>query len=888
MLEESKEQVELALITRSNHQATKSSALYHYVFENLALLTSEGYIIDRINTEARQAFIVKLDAKNNLTSLVSFLKDSVCTEYHLTIDKFYSQHTSPKGVNGFSYAHTTQNFHHAETKIEYCIHIYFTADGEYLNCQVKQLPEAYLIIESAIERLIRAHSQEGARILRKFLQEKSESYFRRSDEANALQQKLDVHSRNLSLQKNRLNFLQAGVKFIELIDRLNLYNDKTQDMRGVLVKKIVDHLLCKQVEKSVELSSDEPSLTEWEEEAPVKDEIDRVAEGPMIKHKDNDLSLKAIEAASLLRNKLMSLIVLPERTLTDLIKIYELSFHLRSALLELVLLEGLSKKLEKKKTSIIIEVEQGLKELPTIVELLSRCFQVGDLENFKRLYPVGESKVNLLFYDDLIGTIIFEEDPAVNLKKIAICDYLFESSEGYRHALMCMRFLAWSDETGVIGASTLARMCVADNFHSFSMLIRHGFSINSSGIIYQKKAISILKSCIFLTKNTAYVDLLLKSNVELDMPWEEVLDDPHSANYKKINSIIKNATLSGSSAASQAINFDKRFSIGLGDKGYECLINIESDLHLACDLKNYPAAKILLGASNLSSVAAALSRLGNQKGMNRLFLASALEGGVFWCSNKAEAYREVEQEGRLVTEFGSQNIIGFRVYPDQKEENGQALDLIALLCATFHARCKSSSSQEFDAAISTLENRAKQLSSDSVKMQAFDTYYAALLLLSQKGILRALEIQKFMQIFCKIGKRFMGDADENLKNKLGYLSFGMAINVAVNSKDFIELKRTSIFEYACKYVKNTPYEFKEPEVKPTVQSSEAATAPSELLTAYLNLRNLASLPSKIIPIGSQSIGAASSSQTDQARNVASASSELETSKAKNKKKKKKK
>lgn len=750
---------------RKRVYAIKKSGLYNFILDNKSRLNKQ-YSIAHIanknsNVDLREAFLIKID-ENLIPFTLYGTSPAADMKRHLTIDKLFSEETSETGGRGFLYAHYTERYslpqNESALSEEAVVHVYFNRQGQYICCQVRvngELKE----ISSEQEYQIKSNSQQATLILNNIINQKAQQYVKLLEKANELGILLEQFS--LAYHGSKENYLSIAKEFLNVIDKINLYNDTEEDCRGHLLRKTLQayehqELSAVQITKENSLQAAEvdvaaASAVPANVSASQKDTASS-------SHKPTTLNV-TLESIYALEQKLAKLIAAGSSiTIEQQIEMLRISKELQDNLLELVFMNTTGKQ-KKKHQKLIERVEGQLKKIPSCEELLKKYFSEGNVENFKAIFDnFGAMSTNLYIMKFLIN-VVFSSNDENRQRKIDICEYLYENSESYRQlVLYSSNQLYKIDASDIFHLNSLVAANQFNRFDVFHMLLRHGFDPNSNGLEYQGRCISTLRACIWhFNGDVRFISSLLDYNVTLNRRTESVMTNSSEIQatlqrFKAGKSLIPLAK-QGAKHFKQA----KESSSGNSDvEKTASIINAQieenSDFVAACKLKYYSLASMILtreiqGRLSLENLTLHLAKLTLSNNQIVCFLAPAIlmPGGVYIVDNREEMHAIVYRETQLWDSIGKPTQQLQMIFSTTSDKDLDLFQCVRQLGESFREKCQKNP-EAIQPAFQNLSMKSKEFS-DCFKTR--DYCLASVFLKMQKGKLEDEEIKEIIGHFCR-------------------------------------------------------------------------------------------------------------------------------------------
>ena len=751
------------------------------------------YKIDSIQTEDRAAFIFKFKDKPYQPLFNNF----EFVESHLTIDKWYAEVSSERGAQGFTAAHYTERYKQNASNQEIIVHVFFNAQGQYVYSQIRQMPEAEVFrsINVLEENTFKNNSMIAASLLKDLLHVKSNFQTDYTEKATALETTLSELSVDLNLPKNRTNYIKTARKFIKSVETLNLYNEITIDRRGLVIQKMMDKLLAlkEDIRKKPEASLEKPApLNEALAPIPLANNAERSSPAVVPKpisaaealHKANLHEKESITKALLeLEAEFTLCIKTIEKEVPALLRAFELAQKLQEMLCDLMIcdIEKFDKKLKKR-------IEGKINKLPKVEDLMKKFFASGNVQGFKRLFPLLSNHANLGLMDIYHAIIKRGNTPAeeeLTEAQISIFNFLYEHSDFYRSACKELGKVVEYNMELSMGMTILFKTCVANKFNVFSMMLAHGADPNQVSLLHEATSIPLIRGLLYVIKDIRYLELLLKYGTSVDCPANIGTHIVHNKKEYDTKTF-----------------FDQHHAIAATPKDKDVLQRLNQtrfELLLAFQFGQFEYLPLLAPRSSLASIASALSMLVNMPYFSTRHLIPTLhQKGLHFCT-------QAKRDEITIAETSTKNYpphlqwLEIITMPNESSEHYQALTSIM---PVFKERCRRNA----NIIASTIQQLMAMAKGTADKQTVYYYYAACLFLLCERGTLDYENTQLAMQINCKMGALFYKDLDPMKQKFQGFNRFVIAVDFAAVSPYREALNKLPIFDFAVKKLVGTEFE----------------------------------------------------------------------------------
>lgn len=838
----------------------KVSALFNFVemlldpknkkmFKEHVLKT---YKIKKIENEERVAFVISM--KNNSENVLIANPLYQFKESHLTIDKFHS----PK--NGMlSISHYTERYESTgdggSEKQEIVFHLYYDSKGRPILSSCRKPSDFIFKPDKFLENLLKINAEPALELLIDLLALKASEYSTAARLAEDLNRKIKTYD----YSKGKDNILEDKFNYIKKIDLMGALSDqplmsctweevdkikKSMEANNSspvneiqrIQKVVFDKMEAPKTEPKIEKIEDDQKNTEHLEKTEVVNDEKTNKKNNNANKLQRDQAI--VDSFKLSINHLGELISSKKDKPEFWLEVHKTFDTLDEDFREAFLFGNIENKEMKKLNEWI---EKNRNKIPKKRNVLMNLFEAGAVDEFKHFFSIFPECIDESFVFDLIYVIVepdaekevFDKFLDVGIKspvkskkmldeRMAICCFLFDSSEVYRNFFPTISSAFFGGDSFKV--SFLCRSFCDNNFKVFSMLLEHGFLPNSIAVSRKardetkEKFISILKLVLSRksdTTNLPYVQKLIEHGALFDKK-----DDPNLKSFIKISHLNQ---VFGSNKIILQKESKKVFKSNEIIKSY-CSKDSHLSIFLAYDFKfdlmrvvhcrDYQTLAYLAPYSNLEMLTMALEKtiLHSAQFSFRL-IPGAMISGAHFVPNLDLVQSLGDFKFTILMHTISRGAGALIVFPNNPMDS-QSIACLNDFCATFKKRCFNNE-EELKSLIKTFKERAVTYPANQT-MNKLDAIYCAFLLKLQIPDPKSDDFEELMSLCLYIGKMFDELASEQkiatqstVFSETAMVYYRMVLKVAIYSNCFDKIEKSSsrLLEISLKKIKNKEPDF---------------------------------------------------------------------------------
>jgi len=394
-------------------------------------------------------------------------------------------------------------------------------------------------------------------------------------------------------------------------------------------------------------------------------------------------------------------------------------------------------------------MESALQKIPPLSKIYQECFETGDVAWFKELFNFSGFKLTLYDVNDFV-TYLLKHDKKESAECLQICDFLFDYSVVYRSFMLILKSGFRKLASVEYRLSILSLAAEADKLEFFKLLLRHGVSANSQGLLYGQNTLSIIKTLIIFRVKPIYLEILFSYGAVLNYSPRMIISQSSNPKILQLKNRLDSLYGNMDAQSLSKNGFLEGEVNSLTDFPSDLLFVLFIEEKLRDHLLKY--VEILAGKSALWEVALTLAWLSLNK-VHHAILGATGGSGVVFKAGVEKTRQEIKDHHEESVKASSSECSELKsiihvICPDH-DVNPNLEAAILTLIARFH-ELSGKNLNAIDEALEIVQAYARKNISN-IAHYLHVCYQACALLISQKGELTIQNFKKLILCYSVIG-----------------------------------------------------------------------------------------------------------------------------------------